>query len=153
MILSIMNKKDYTTSIEVAQPPQVVVNCINDISKWWTKDVAYITERKNANLNDEFSITHPGMHYSKHKVVEIFPNKKIVWLVTESKLDWLEKDKAEWTGTKMIFELTPNGDNTIIHFTHEGLGPEKECYARVAQAWDMVINEWLFNFIMMGKAI
>jgi hypothetical protein len=93
------------------------------------------------------------MHYSKQKVVEFIPNKKIVWLVTESKLDWLEKDKAEWTGTKMIFELTPKGDKTIIHFTHEGLMPEKECYDKVMQAWNMVIKEWLFNFITIGKAI
>lgn len=129
-----MDKKDYTVTIEVAQTPAEVFNCINDVSKRWTKDVANLTDGKSANLNDEFSITHPGMHYSKQKVVEFIPNKKVVWLVTESKLDWLEKDKAEWTGTKMIFELTFNGYKTIIHFTHEGLVPEKECYDKVSNA-------------------
>jgi len=148
-----MNKKDYTATIEVAQSPEVVFSRINDISKWWTKDVAYITEGKSVNLYDEFSITHPGMHYSKQKVVEFIPNRKVVWLVTESKLDWLEKNKAEWTGTKMIFELTTKGNKTVIDFTHEGRIPEKECYDRVSQAWNLVIKEWLFNYISEGKAI
>ena len=93
------------------------------------------------------------MHYSKQKLIEVIPGKKIVWLVTESKLNWIERDKHEWTNTKMVFEITTKGDKTVLHFTHEGLVPEKECYERCVQGWDMVIKEWLFNFITDGKAI
>jgi hypothetical protein len=83
-------------------------------------------------------------------LVEVIPNKKVVWLVTESTLNWLQ-DKQEWTNTRMIFDLTTNGDKTLLHFTHEGLVPEKECYARCVQGWDMVIKDWLFNYITTGK--
>lgn len=141
-----MQNKSYTAIIEVTKSAEDVFNCIKDVSKWWSKDF----EGNSAKLNDEFVINHPGAHYSKQKLVEVIPNKKIVWLVTESTLNWLQ-DKQEWTNTRMIFDLTTNGDKTLLHFTHEGLVPEKECYARCVQGWDMVIKDWLFNYITTGK--
>ncbi|MDP4265728.1 MAG: SRPBCC domain-containing protein [Bacteroidota bacterium] len=141
--------KNYTATIEVAKSPQDVFNRIKDVPKWWSKDF----EGSSAKPNDEFVICHPGRHYSKQKLVEVIPNNKVVWLVTDSKLDWLEKDKHEWTNTKMVFDITTKDDKTVLHFTHEGLVPEKECYAMCAQGWNMVIKEWLFNFITDGKAI
>ena len=97
-----MPRNSYTSIVEVVQAPEVVFNCINEVSKWWSKDF----EGSSAKLNDEFIIHHPGRHYSKQKLVEVIPCKKIVWLVTDSKLNWLERDQHEWTNTKMIFEIT-----------------------------------------------
>ena len=102
-------------------------------------------------INDEFIIHHPGAHYSKQKLVEIIPNEKIVWRVTESTLYWLQKDKHEWENTKMIFEITTKGDKTVLHFTHEGLVPEKECYLLCQEGWNIVIKDYLFHFITNGK--
>ena len=144
-----MKNKSYTTTIEVTQSPQEVFNHINDVSKWWSKDF----EGSSTKLNDEFVICHPQRHYSNQKLVEVIPNQKIVWLVTDSKLSWLEGDKHEWTNTKMIFEITTINHKTILHFTHQGLAPNKECYAKCEQGWNMVIQDWLFNFITIGKAI
>jgi len=141
--------KNYTISIEVKQPADVVFDRINEVSKWWSKDFT----GSSAELNDEFVICHPGAHYSKQKLVEVIPGRKVVWLVTDSNLDWLTNDQHEWTNTKMIFEITAAGDKTILHFTHEGLVPEKECYSRCTQGWDMVIKDRLFNFITSGKTI
>jgi hypothetical protein len=139
-----MKKQDYKATLEVSKTPEQVFNCINSVSKWWTNGF----EGSSAKLNDEFTISHDGMHYSKQKLVEFVPYKKIVWLVTDSELNWLEKDKHEWTGTKMIFELNPQDDKTILNFTHEGLVPGKECYERCIQGWDILIKDWLFNFMM-----
>jgi hypothetical protein len=144
-----MQTNSYTATIEAAQSPEAVFNHINDVSKWWSKDF----EGSSTKLHDEFVICHPGRHYSKQKLVEVIPGKKIVWLVTDSKLNWLEKDKSEWTNTKMIFEITIKGNKTLLHFTHEGLVPGKECHERCVQGWNMVIKEWLFNFIITGKVI
>jgi len=51
----------------------------------------------------------------------------------------------------MIFEITTKGDKTVLHFTHEGLVPEKECYAMCKQGWNTVIKDYLFNFITYKK--
>ena len=144
-----MNNKHFTATIEVSKPPRDVFNRITkDVDKWWGgNDLAGSSEK----LNDEFIIHHPGAHYSKQKVVEIIPNEKIVWLVTESTLYWLQKDKQEWENTKMIFEITTKDDKTVLHFTHEGLVPEKECYLLCQEGWNIVIKDYLFHFITDGK--
>lgn len=134
---------------EVARSRNEVFEIItNEVSKWWGgKDLSGNTNK----LNDEFVVNHPGAHYSKQKLIELIPERKVVWLVTESQLDWLEKDKAEWTGTKMIFELANKGDKTEINFRHEGLVPGKECYERVKAGWNMIITDFLHNYITDGK--
>ena len=144
-----MEDKSFTATIEVAKPSQEVFNCIKEVSKWWSKDF----EGSSKELNDEFIIHHPGQHYSKQKLIEVIPGKKIVWLVTGSNLNWLEKDTHEWTNTKMIFEIADKSGETELHFTHEGLVPNVECYERCVQGWDMIIKEWLFNFITKEKTI
>ena len=141
--------ESFTATVEVAKSPQDVFNCIKEVPKWWSKDF----KGSSSQLNDEFVIHHPGRHYSRRKLVEVIPDKKIVWLVIDSKLNWLEKDKHEWTNTKMIFQINIKDDKTLLHFTHEGLVPEKECYAMCEQGWNMVIKDRLFNFITNGKAI
>ncbi|MFT3909085.1 MAG: SRPBCC family protein [Ferruginibacter sp.] len=141
-----MEKQNITATIEVAQSTTEVFNAITDVTKWWSLDF----EGNSTKINDEFIINHPNQHYSKQKLIEFVPAKKIVWLVTDSFLHWLEKDKQEWTNTKMIFEISSKGDKTFLHFTHEGLVPGKECYAMCEKGWTMIITDWLFHFISVG---
>lgn len=141
-----MTNESYTTTIEVAKSSTEVFNAINNVANWWSKDF----EGNSTKLNDEFIINHPNQHYSKQKLVEFIEGKKVVWLVTESKLNWLKNNQEEWTNTKMIFEISTNGSKTILHFTHEGLVPEKECYAMCVKGWDIVIKDWLVHLITVG---
>lgn len=139
----------FTETIEVPQSPPVVFARLKDVSRWWGgPDLA----GRTAEAGDEFTVIHGDAHYSKQKVIEVVPDRRIVWLVTESRLNWLQKDKSEWTGTKMIFELTAENDSTRLRFTHEGLTPGKESYARCAEGWVMVITDWLFDFITEHKS-
>jgi len=142
--------KNFTATIEVSKSPEIIFKSItNDVAKWWGGEDL---KGNSTKLHDEFIINHPNAHYSKQELVEVIPNKKIVWLVTESTLDWLKKDKQEWEGTKMIFEIVQNRDKTILHFTHEGLVPWKECYSLCHEGWKTVIKDYLFNYINEGKA-
>ncbi|MGF7041911.1 SRPBCC family protein [Mucilaginibacter lappiensis] len=138
-----MENQSYYTSIEVEATPAEVFNRLTELSQWWSKDF----EGSSNKVGDEFVINHPGRHYSKQRLIEAIPGQKIVWLVTKSELNWLEQDKTEWTGTTMIFELISKGTTTELKFIHEGLIPEKECYTKCTKGWDMVIKNWLFNYI------
>lgn len=136
----------YTVAIEVAKSPGVVFDhLIHDVSKWWPEDV----EGLSSKLNDEFVFRTGDSHYSKNKVIELLPNKKLVWLVTES---IRKTDGFDWTGTKMIFELTPKESNTLLQFTYDGIVFEDE-YERLLQVCDMVIKDMLYNFLTTGKTI
>jgi uncharacterized protein YndB with AHSA1/START domain len=140
-----MENKSFTATIEVAKSPQEVFNCIKEVPKWWSKDF----DGSSAKPGDEFIIHHPNQHYSKQKLVEVVPNQKMVWIVTESRLDWLE-NKEEWTNTKMVFDITTRGDKTLLRFTHEGLVPGEECYVMCEKGWNIIIKNWLFHFITVG---
>jgi len=144
-----MKNKNYTATIEVTKSSKKVFNAIKNVTKWWSKDF----EGNSTKLNDEFIINHPNQHYSKQKLFEIISGKKIVWMVTESKLNWIKSNKEEWTKTKMIFEISADGDKTILQFTHEGLVPEKECYEMCSKGWDVVIKDRLFNYITNNETI
>ena len=138
-----MKKQGYNCRIIVNTTPQKTLEGILQVSRWWTNDLRGNSEK----INDEFIIQHGDIHYSKHKLVENVPGKKLVWLITESNLNWLKNNKHEWTNTRTIFELKPKGDLTVIHFTHEGLIPEMECYYRCVESWDLVIKERLFDYL------
>ncbi len=138
-----MTINHFTSSIELPASPQQVFDCIKDVQTWWSKDF----QGKSASVDDDFIINHPGLHYSRQRLVEAIPGKRLVWLVTESELNWLEKDKQEWTNTKLIFALTPNGKTTLLHFTHEGLVPEKESYAMCSKSWNEVIRERFLKLV------
>jgi hypothetical protein len=144
-----MESKNFTATIEVERSANEVFEAITaGVSKWWGgKDLS----GSSTMLNDEFVVHHKGAHYSKQKLIEVVPYKKVVWHVTESTLHWLKNDGQEWTNTKMIFEISTRNGKTILHFTHEGLAPGKECYQECAKGWTMVITDWLFTYITEGR--
>ena len=142
-----MNNKNFSVTLLVDQMPEEVFNAVTNVRKWWSGYYAEEIEGNTEKLNDEFSFrAGGGAHYSKQKLVEVIPDKKIIWLVTESELSFLEK-KDEWTGTKIIFEISKKGSKTQLVFTHEGLNPEIECYDSCAPAWSQYLQNKLLPLI------
>lgn len=146
-----MKTSDFTLTLLVDQSPKVVFNAIKNVRGWWSGLYSEEFEGSSDKLNDEFTFrAGEGVHYSKQKLIELIPGKKIAWLVTDSNLTFLE-NKNEWTGTKIIFEISKKGNKTQIQFTHEGLVPEVECYDSCAPAWTQYLKERLLNLISKGN--
>ena len=125
------------------QSPAVVYNTILDVRSWWSGLYGESFEGSSENPGDEFSfLAGGGMHYTKQKLVELVPNELLVWLVTEANLSFVEKTD-EWKGTKLMFEISTEGDKTRVVFTHIGLVPEFQCYESCAPAWTQYIQERL----------
>ena len=84
-----MSKKDFTTTLLVSQTPEEVFKAVINVRSWWS---GYYSEEfvgATEKLGDEFSFrAGEGAHYSKQKLVEIIPGKKLVWLITESELSF-----------------------------------------------------------------
>jgi len=141
-----MTTANYTTEFLVDQTPAEAFNAINDVRAWWTENLEGYSKR----LNDEFTVFFGDVHVSTQKLVEVIPNKKVVWLVTGSNLNFIS-DKSEWTDTRICFEVTSVDDKTQVRFTHVGLTPEGECYDACSNAWHEYIHESLFRLISTGK--
>jgi hypothetical protein len=90
------------------------------------------------------------VHRSKQKTTEFIPGKKVVWHVSESNLSFV-KDKSEWNGTGVIFDISEERGKTEVRFTHVGLVPQYECYGSCSNAWGMLINRNLRKLITTGK--
>jgi hypothetical protein len=140
-----MKNCTYSTSIEVAFPPEIVFENVNYVSKWWPEEF----EGRSAELDDEFTWRSGDMHYSRQQVVEFVPNEKVVWLTIES---MRKPDNYDWTGATYTFELTSRGNITALNFTYDGPVPEDE-YDMLAQVCDMVIKQKLYNFITESKTV
>ncbi len=83
-------------------------------------------------------------------MVEVVQDKKVVWLVTESQLNFIS-DKSEWNGTRISFEIEDKGAKTQLRFTHEGLLPDIECYDACSNAWTKLVQGSLYSLITTGK--
>jgi hypothetical protein len=141
-----MATADFTTTIVVDQTPEKVFNAVINPREWWSEEIEGSTEK----LNDEFTHHYKDVHISKMKLIEVIPNKKIVWLVMDNYFQFT-KDKSEWTGNKIIFEISEKDNKPQLQFTQLGLVPEYECYDICQNAWSNYINNSLRSLISTGK--
>lgn len=140
-----MTSGNFTSTFFVNQKPLEVFNAINNVRGWWQGEILGNTE----NMNDEFSYQMKDVHFSKQKIEEFVPNQKVVWLITDSKLKF--NNPSEWTGTKIVFEITEINNKTQVRFTHIGLVPTFECYGGCSWAWGELMQQSLHSLITTGK--
>jgi len=143
--------KDFTTTFLVDQSPQAVFKAVTNVRGWWQGLYEEEIIGKTQALHDEFTFrAGGGAHYSKQRLLELIPDKKVVWLVTDSELSFIDK-KDEWKGTKIIFDISTKGNKTKVQFTHEGLNPQIECYDSCSSAWQMYLDQKLLPLIKSLK--
>ena len=141
-----MKTQDYTAILTVDLPVKEVFDNINNVTKWWTGDL----EGHSQKLGDEFTVRFGEIHVSTQKLIEFIPGEKVVWLVTDSNLNFI-KDRDEWTNTRISFELSADDNKTRLLFTHTGLVPGIECYNSCTKGWDHFIKGSLFKLLTEGK--
>jgi uncharacterized protein YndB with AHSA1/START domain len=141
-----MKREGFTTSFTVDQSPEEVFEAINNVRGWWSGEVAGGAGRVGA----EFTYRHKNIHKSTQKVTEFVPGKKVVWHVTGADLTFA-KDKTEWVGTDIVFEIARKDGKTELRFTHVGLVPAFECYGGCSGAWGALVEGNLRNLITTGK--
>ncbi len=141
-----MSSLNFTATLTVDKTPEEAFAAVNDVRGWWSGDIEGDTDK----LGHEFTYRYEDIHYSKQKITEMVPGKKVVWHVEDSYLKFVE-DKTEWNGTDVIFEISQIDGKTEVRFTHVGLVPEYECFENCSSAWGFYINTSLRNLITAGK--
>jgi hypothetical protein len=141
-----MSDQDFTAAITVDQTPAEAVEAIKNVRGWWSEQI----EGSTVKLGDEFTYRYKDVHSCKMKLIEVIPQKRVAWLVVDNYFNFT-KDKSEWKGTKIVFDVSRKDNVTEIRFTHEGLVPEYECFNICSKAWGSYINGSLRNLTMTGK--
>jgi hypothetical protein len=136
----------YTTSFTVDQSPEEVFAAINDVRGWWSEDLEGPTDR----LDDEFTFQVEGVHRSRQRITESVPGTRVVWHVVDASLEFT-RDKAEWEGTEIAFDIAASGARTEVRFTHVGLVPDFECFDSCSNAWGFYVGDSLRDLITTGK--
>jgi len=143
-----MTTQDYSATILVQQKPASAFNAIKKFRAWWSEQIDGETDK----LNEVFFYHYKDVYWCKMKLIEIVPNQKLVYYILDNHFSFTE-DKTEWADTKLIFEITTDGNNTRVKFTHEGINSTHECYKVCHDAWDNYINKSLHNLITTGKGM
>jgi len=141
-----MEDQDFKAVFLFDQSAEQVFNAVCNVRGWWSETL----EGGSHKLNDEFIYRHGDIHYSKQKLTEVIPNKKVVWLVTDSELTFVE-NKTEWTGTTISFDIAEKSGKTQLIFAHHGLTPKFECYKACFGGWTYYLEESLVPLITTGK--
>lgn len=144
--INIMTNRNYTAEITVDKDITSAFNSIKNFKAWWSEEIEGSTDI----LGETFFYHYKDVHLCKIKLIELVANKKLVYQVIDNEFNFT-KNKTEWINTKLIFELSTEGNKTRIVFTHEGLVPEYECYNVCNDAWSSYINGSLKNYIETGK--
>ena len=141
-----MKNQNFSASFTVDQSPKEVFDAINNVRGWWSGEFKGDTDK----LGAEFTYRYKDMHRSNQKITEFVPGKKVVWHVSDSHLSFL-KDKSEWNGTDIVFDISAKDGKTEVRFTHAGLVPPIECYGSCSNAWGTLVNGNLRKLITTGK--
>jgi hypothetical protein len=141
-----MENRNFTTKITVDKSPKEAFTAVNNVRGWWSENITGNT----VQLNNEFIYQYKDVHVCKLKVIEFIPNQKVVWQVLENQFNFT-KDKSEWKGNKIIFDISEKKGETFLQFTQIGLVPEYECYTVCQDAWSSYIQGSLKNLITTGK--
>ena len=97
-----MSDQGFTATITVDQTPKEAMEAIKNIRGWWSKQLEGSTDK----LGDVFTYRYKDLHSCKMKLVEVIPQKRVAWLVEDNYFSFT-KDKSEWKGTKIVFDVSP----------------------------------------------
>ncbi|MBO9617124.1 MAG: SRPBCC domain-containing protein [Dyadobacter sp.] len=140
-----MSAQDFSATILVDQTPEEVFEAVTHVRGWWSEEI----EGNTAALNDEFKYSYEDVHRCHIRLVEVVPAQRVVWLILDNYFKFTE-DEKEWTGTRVVFDITRAGNQAQLQMTHQGLVPEFECFNICRDAWSFYVKDSLYNLITTG---
>lgn len=139
-------QQHFTTTFVVQRTAQDVFEAITNVRGWWSQDIVGVPDQVGA----EFDYHYKDVHRCRNRVTDFVPGRKFAWLVVDNYFNFVQ-DQDEWTGTRVVFEISEKDDGAVVHFTHVGLVPHYECYDVCSNAWLGYIGGSLQKLINTGQ--
>lgn len=140
-----MTNDDFTLQLVVPKTPSQTFAAIRDVRAWWGAGI----EGDATRVGDVFTYRHDDLHRSTQALIELVPDEKLVWRVTQAHLSFVEPSN-EWVGTHLVFALAGVGEQTRVSFAHEGLRPSVACFDACSKGWRYYVGESLRKLLETG---
>lgn len=145
---TILRNGSFSKAILVHKTPAESFDAIRNFRGWWSEEIDGDTDK----LNEIFFYRYKDIHLCKLQLTESVRGSRLVYRVLENEFNFI-KDKTEWAGTHLIFDIVAEGAQTKVTFTHDGLTPDDECYKVCQDAWSGYIGNSLKSYIETGRGI
>jgi len=96
------------------------------LAGWWTIDT-----QGGFNVGGVIEFVFATRGRIHMKVIELDPARRVVWQVVDG--------PGEWMGSKVSFELKPDGDYTVVLFKHQGWKEQSEFMHHCSTKWAMFL--------------
>ena len=140
-----MTTQSFTTTFSLDATPEAVFDAITNVRGWWSEEI----EGRTDTLGAVFDFHFQDLHRSRHEITELVRGERVAWRTVDARIGFV-RDKTEWNGTTVEFDIARRGDRTSLRFTHVGLVPAIECYDECARAWTFHLGS-LRDLITSGK--
>jgi hypothetical protein len=137
--------KDIHFEFDVPVSPELAYIAIGKPREWWHDAL----DGDSSMLGDSFTVRFSDLDFVRFTVSEAQPGSRYVWHVEDCYLQWFE-NKTEWTGTDVVFDISPTADGSRVKLVHMGLTPEVECYEMCNSGWEGHFMKSLRNFMVDG---
>jgi uncharacterized protein YndB with AHSA1/START domain len=144
-----LTDRSFTTIVAVDATPAQAFAAINDVRGWWSQDVDGRTDAIGAEFDYRGNQDGRNVHRARIRVAELVPDERVVWRVVDNWMSFVE-DQSEWTGTSIVFEISPTESGSQIRFRHLGLVPAYECYDVCWDAWTFFLQDSLRALLATG---
>lgn len=139
--------QDYRSTISAHISSEDAFNRIARVSEWWTQHVSGTAQK----VGDTFKVDW-GQTWVAFEIAQSVPFERTIWRVTDCHLHWL-KDKSEWKGTELVWDVKSDKGTTIVTLTHAGLTPAVECFGACEAGWNFYFGKSLAQFLTQGLGL
>lgn len=120
---------DILHKVAIKAPPNAVyraLTTLEGLAGWWTNDTT-----GDSNVGGVIRFQFGDRGRIEMKVVELVPNRRVLWQVVGG--------PDSWIGTKVSFDLSQDGDHTIVLFKHAAWKEPSEFMHACTTKWAMFL--------------
>ncbi len=121
---------DLLHQISIAAPPETVYASLATqagLRGWWTRDAV---AEEQIGSRAEFGFDHRSVVF-RMSVEELVRGKRVGWSC--------HGDHPEWKGTRLVWEITPDGEGSVLRFRHQHWKEASDFFAMCNSTWGELI--------------
>lgn len=111
------------------------ITTLEGLSDWWTKTTGEINQGEKLYF-------HFGEHSIEMTILELVPDKKVIWQCTEK--------EGEWKDTIITFDLVDTGEQVFINFSHSNWAEQTDLCSHCSTKWAVFMLS-LKDYLETGK--